>query len=77
MTQCTTCALRTRKPQSGIYNMRCVHCCARLIRSARPLKHAQESMFACIARHEDAPTKDAVIAEIRSMDQQAQKGGAA
>lgn len=77
MSQCTTCAARKHNPKSGRYNMVCVHCCARLIRSARPLKHAQEALFAAIARHEGAPTKPAIVQTINALDVECAKGGAA
>ena len=76
MNHCTSCALRKQNLKCGRYNMRCIRCCGHLIRSARPLKHAQEAMFAAIERHEGAPTKAEIIGEIRAIDQQAQEGGA-
>ena len=48
--------------------MSCIHCCARLVRSARPLRNAQEAMLACIARHEGAPTRAAVLQAVKAMD---------
>lgn len=48
--------------------MWCVHCCARLVRSARPLRNAQEAMLACIARHKGAPTRAAVLQAVKAMD---------
>lgn len=68
MTTCNTCTWRQQNPNSGRYNMRCVHCCAHLVKSARPLKHAQEAMFACIARHEGAPSKPEIIRTIETID---------
>jgi hypothetical protein len=65
MSQCTSCAARKHNPKSGRYNMLCVHCCARLIRSARPLKHAQEALFA------------AIVQTIKAIDVECAKGGAA
>ena len=41
---------------------------ARWVR-VRPWREAQEAMFAMIDRQPGRPTKDAVIAQIRAMDQ--------
>jgi hypothetical protein len=48
--------------------MTCALCCARLIRSARPLKTAQQAMFAAIARHHGAPSRAAVLQAIKDID---------
>lgn len=68
MTPCNTCTLRQQNPNTGRYNMRCVNCCAHLVRSARPLKHAQEAMFACIEQRADWPTKPEIIEAIKAID---------
>ena len=53
----------------GGFSMSCVHCCARLVRSARPLRMAQEAMLACIARHQpDAPTRADVLQALKALD---------
>jgi hypothetical protein len=48
--------------------MNCTHCCARLIRSARPLKGAQQAMLAAIARHPDAPKRSDILQAIKALD---------
>jgi hypothetical protein len=68
MSDCPACTLRKQSPKSGRYDMLCATCCAHLVRSARPLKHAQEAMFASIARHEGAPTKAQIISGINDID---------
>lgn len=60
-------AQRGRAPWGG-FSMWCVRCCARLLRSARPLRMAQETMLACIARHPDAPTRADVLRELKALD---------
>jgi hypothetical protein len=67
---CTSCESSKQQPLSGRYNMTCIHCCARLIRSARPLKGAQQAMFAAIARHQGAPSRSAVLQVIKQLDAQ-------
>lgn len=52
----------------GGFSMWCCRCCARLVRSARPLRMAQEAMLACIARHPDAPTRADVLRELKALD---------
>lgn len=61
-------ARQGRAPWGG-FSMSCVHCCARLVRSARPLRMAQEAMLACIARHQpDAPTREDVLQALKALD---------
>lgn len=66
--ECMNCI---RSAQSRIwagYSMTCARCCARLVRNARPLRHAQEAHFVVIARRPGRPDKAAVINEIKRMD---------
>jgi hypothetical protein len=65
---CTFCEYSKQQPLSGLYSMTCTHCCARLIRSARPLKGAQQAMLAAIARHPDAPKRSDILQAIKAMD---------
>jgi hypothetical protein len=69
---CSTCqtfelCAAGRRPHGG-FNMLCARCCARLVRSARPLRMAQEAMLACIARHPGAPTREAVLQALKALD---------
>ncbi|MCX8016752.1 MAG: hypothetical protein N2690_02440 [Rhodocyclaceae bacterium] len=41
-TECAACAALRRNPRSGLYQLRCPWCMARLIASARPLRRLQE-----------------------------------
>lgn len=72
MTPCHHCTQHQHRTAMGLpwggYAMSCVHCCARLVRSARPLRMAQEAMLCCIARHEGAPTRAAVLQALKAMD---------
>ncbi len=68
MTPCTSCEYSKQQPLSGLYSMTCTQCCARLIRSARPMKGAQQSMLAAIARHPDAPKRSDILQAIKAMD---------
>lgn len=45
--------------------MTCLACCVRLVLSAWPSAHQIEVMLAAIARHRDAPSRAAVLAEAR------------
>ena len=65
---CSNCQQADLRKTWGGYTMSCVHCCARLLRSARPLRHAQEAMLAAIARHDGAPTKAAVLQALKALD---------
>ena len=65
---CPSCESWQQQPLSGRYNMMCVQCCARLIRSARPLKHAQQGMLAAIARHQGAPSRAEILKAVKACD---------
>lgn len=65
---CTNCTRAAQNFHWGGYTMACARCCARLVRSARPLRHAQEGHFAAIARRPGRPDKVAIINEIKRMD---------
>jgi len=58
-----------RQGVAGGFQVGCVGCCARLVRSARPLKHAQLAMLAAIARHEGVPPKRDVLAALKALDE--------
>lgn len=72
MTPCSNCTTRTQRHAAGLtwggYTMSCCHCCAQLVRSARPLRAAQEAMLCCIARHPDAPTRADVLQALKALD---------
>ena len=65
---CKACQLSRDKALYGVYCFACARCCARLIRSARPLRSVQEAMFAAIGRLQGAPTKNEIIEAIRTID---------
>lgn len=66
---CQHCEQSAARPVWGGYDTRCAHCCARLILSARPMKHAQEAMFAAMdMRRPDTPSKEAVLLALRELD---------
>lgn len=52
----------------GAFDASCPGCCARLVRSARPLRHAQEAHLAAIARRDGRPTREQVIQAIGQQD---------
>lgn len=60
-----TCPYCIAQPPSGLGSFACLQCCARLVLSARPNKVAAEAMLAVIARHPDAPGRDAILACVR------------
>lgn len=68
---CGFCAWALMGRRTGRYHLECVRCCARLVRSCRPWKQAQEAMFAIIARQSGRPSKPEVIEAIRAMDLEA------
>lgn len=62
---CAACASVQSGRLGGRYDFRCVQCCARLVISARPLKHAQWAMLAAIARTPGAPSRQAVLDAVK------------
>jgi hypothetical protein len=65
---CQQCQYSTTNPHWGGYSMRCVQCCARLIRSARPLKHAQDALLAAIAQRPENPARPAILQALKGLD---------
>lgn len=65
MIDCVNCAAAQSNKVWGGYLMSCVNCCARLVRSARPWREAQEAMLAVAARHGHG--KDAVLLALKTM----------
>ena len=65
---CQQCQHSTAKPHWGGYDTRCVHCCARLVRSARPLRDMQDAMLAAIALRPENPARAAVLAALKDLD---------
>ena len=69
MTACENCQQSTTHLHWGGYSTRCAHCCARLIRSARPMRGAQEAMFAALdLRRPLTPSKARVLRALRLLD---------
>lgn len=59
---CPNCeASINQKWAGGGYTMQCVGCMARLVLSARPLRHAQEAMLACNDGRPDRPSRQSVL----------------
>lgn len=56
------------RPLWGGYRAQCIHCCARLIKSARPLRTAQEAMLAAVTRRAGAPDKAEILQDLKAMD---------
>lgn len=52
--ECTSCSDQAVNLKSGAYNFRCPACCARLIKSARPVRRLQEGHIAALERFHGA-----------------------
>ena len=56
------CELVKKDKFAGGYDLKCLACCARLVKSARTLSRThQESMIEVIERTRGAPTRKAVL----------------
>ena len=65
---CKHCEHSAERLIWGGYSMRCVQCCARLIRSARPLKAAQDALLAAITMRPENPRLEAILLALRELD---------
>ena len=71
MTACADCLQATSRPHWGGYCNRCAMCCARLVRSARPLKHLQDGhLYALEFRRPATPDRADILAALRVLDGQ-------
>lgn len=64
MTECTQCTTAASRQHSGLYDLRCVACCARLVLAARPDKLMAGVALDAIARFPGAPSRAAVLAVV-------------
>ena len=63
---CTACAQHQASGiAGGRYDLHCLQCCARLVRSARPMRRKQETMLAVVTRREGRPSRAAVLEAIK------------
>jgi len=61
-------AVHVSQLTAGVFDAGCASCCARLVRSARPLRPAQEAMMAAITRRDGRPTREQIIQAIGHLD---------
>jgi len=52
---------------SGMYDLKCVECCARLVISTRPSKPRASAMLAAIERINDAPSRDVILDRVKTI----------
>lgn len=66
---CSNCEAALAKQWHGGYTMQCVGCMARLVLSARPSRHQQETMLACLERsgngRPERPTRQQVLERLQ------------
>lgn len=70
---CTNCTNASTHSHWGGYTMTCVVCCARLVKSARPLVHLQKGHLQCMAMRPGRPSKDDALAALKTMDSNGQQ----
>jgi hypothetical protein len=68
VTPCSNCDQSTKRPHWGGYNTHCAHCCARLLASARPLKHAQEGLLFALALRPANAKRAAILLALKERD---------
>lgn len=65
---CTACAQHQASGiAGGRYDLHCLQCCARLVRSARPVRRMQETMLAVVTRREGRPSRAVVLAKVKEV----------
>lgn len=63
---CRPCTLSKKQKHYGEYRLKCLQCCIRLVNSTRPDRaNKAEQMLAAIDMVRDAPSRDAVIKELK------------
>lgn len=67
MTECPACESFQQRPSSGVYEAKCLDCCARLVLSAHPNKRQASVMLAAIERFPMAPPRAQVIERLRQL----------
>ena len=64
---CPACQAHQSNPLSGLVQMACPHCCARLVAKTRPDKAQAKAMLAAIARHPGSPPRALVLQLVAAM----------
>lgn len=62
---CEQCELSKQRPLSGVYSLKCVECCARLVLTAHPDKRQAQAMLAAIERFRGNPGRAKVLECVR------------
>lgn len=63
---CTACAQHQASGiAGGRYDLHCLQCCARLVRSARPVRRMQETMLAVVTRRDGRPSRAQVVDQLK------------
>jgi hypothetical protein len=62
---CQACAAALQRPHSGSYQMSCITCCTRLVKSAQPLEHAVQAMLHIVEKHHGSAGREQVQREIQ------------
>jgi hypothetical protein len=69
---CRNCEKSTQYAKTGRawpgFSMSCAPCCARLVKSARPLRTAQDAMLYAITRRPGRPTRSDVLQTLKALD---------
>ncbi len=64
-TKCEPCESSKQRPHSGVYNLNCPQCCARLVLSVYPSKGHAARMLAAINRYAQNPGRERVLECVR------------
>lgn len=62
---CKSCEIAKDKKLSGLFDLRCLECCARLVISAHPDKRQAAAMLAAIARFKESPGRAQILECVR------------
>lgn len=64
---CTPAESSTQQPRRGVYDFKCLTCCAQLVADARPSKAHQEAQLAAIARYNGSPSKARILEALKQL----------
>jgi len=67
MESCPACEKRLKQGLTGHYDASCLECCARLVKTTRPLRVQAECMLGFIERFASAPLRKDILRRLKEI----------
>jgi len=64
---CTPAESSTQQPRRGVYDFKCLTCCAQLVADARPSKRHQDAQLAAIAHFRGSPPRAKILEAVKAI----------